>query len=80
MSLYDAVATLPLTIDAYSLEGLARMVSSGFERKSTIFVLHGAGEEGRGEDVTYEARTALAAHQDRINYIGRAACRDIVWE
>jgi hypothetical protein len=54
MSLYDAVAQLPLKIDAYALEGLSRTVSSGFERKSTIFVLQGAGEEGRGEDVTYE--------------------------
>ena len=55
MSLYDLVASLPLKIEGYSLEGLARTVSSGFERKSTIFVLQGAGEEGRGEDVTYEA-------------------------
>jgi hypothetical protein len=54
MSLYDAVASLPLKIDAYSLEALSRTVSSGFERKSTVFVLQGAGEEGRGEDVTYE--------------------------
>jgi L-alanine-DL-glutamate epimerase-like enolase superfamily enzyme len=55
MSLYDAVAQLPLKIDGYALEGLSRTVSSGFERKSTIFVLQGAGEDGRGEDVTYEA-------------------------
>jgi hypothetical protein len=55
MSLYDDVASLPLKIDAYSLEALSRTVSSGFERKSTIFVLQGAGEDGRGEDVTYEA-------------------------
>ena len=41
MSLYDLVASLPLKIEGYSLEGLARTVSSGFERKSTIFVLHG---------------------------------------
>lgn len=54
MSLYDPIASLPLKIDDYALEGLARTVSSGFERKSTIFVLRGAGEEGRGEDVTYE--------------------------
>jgi len=54
MSLYDLVASLPLKIEGYSLEGLARTVSSGFERKSTIIVLQGGGEEGRGEDVTYE--------------------------
>jgi L-alanine-DL-glutamate epimerase-like enolase superfamily enzyme len=55
MSLYDHVAGLPLQIDGYELERLARTVSSGFERVSTVFVLRGAGEQGRGEDVTYEA-------------------------
>jgi L-alanine-DL-glutamate epimerase-like enolase superfamily enzyme len=55
MSLYDLVASLPLKIDGYALEGLARTVSSGFERKSTTYVLQGGGHEGRGEDVTYEA-------------------------
>ncbi|MDA0165057.1 hypothetical protein OM076_32610 [Solirubrobacter ginsenosidimutans] len=55
MSLYDLVSSLSLRIDGYTLEGLARTVSSGFERKSTIIVLTGGGEEGRGEDVTYEA-------------------------
>ena len=54
MSLYDLVSSLSLRIDGYTLEGLARTVSSGFERKSTIIVLQGGGEEGRGEDVTYE--------------------------
>jgi L-alanine-DL-glutamate epimerase-like enolase superfamily enzyme len=54
MSLYDAVAALPLTIEGYGLQALSRTVSSGFERKTTVVVLHGGGEEGRGEDVTYE--------------------------
>ena len=55
MPLYDLVASLPLKIEGYTLEGLSRTVSSGFERKSTIIVLHGSGHDGRGEDVTYEA-------------------------
>jgi hypothetical protein len=55
MSTYERVADLPLTIERYALEGLARQVSSGFERLSTVIHLHGAGEEGIGEDVTYEA-------------------------
>ena len=54
MPLYDLVASLPLQIEGYTLEGLSRTVSSGFERKSTIIVLHGSGHDGRGEDVTYE--------------------------
>src|SRR6478609_12036541 len=55
MSLYDAVRDLPLVIDSYALEGLEQQVSSGFLRKSTVIRLSGAGEEGLGEDVTYEA-------------------------
>src|SRR3954454_21090671 len=60
MSLYDPIADLPLTIEGYTLERLARTVSSGFERVSTTIVLHGGGHEGRGEDVTYEAEAHVA--------------------
>ena len=55
MSLYDAVRDLPLIVDDYALDGLEQQVSSGFLRKSTVIRLAGAGEEGLGEDVTYEA-------------------------
>ena len=55
MSLYDAVRDLPLTIEAYDLEVHELDVSSGFTRKTTTIRLAGAGEEGLGEDVTYEA-------------------------
>jgi len=55
MSTYDLVADLPVRIDAYDLEGLVQNVSSDFERKSTIIHLRGAGEEGLGEDVVYDA-------------------------
>jgi L-alanine-DL-glutamate epimerase-like enolase superfamily enzyme len=54
-STYELLAELPLTIDSYELEGLRAEVSSDFERKSTIIRLCGAGEEGVGEDVTYDA-------------------------
>ncbi len=55
MSLYDAVKELPLTVDAYDLEVRSLDVSSGFTRKTTTIRLTGGGEEGLGEDVTYEA-------------------------
>ncbi len=55
MSLYDAVRDLPLRIDAYSLEGLEEQARPDFLRKTTVIRLQGAGEEGVGEDVTYEA-------------------------
>jgi L-alanine-DL-glutamate epimerase-like enolase superfamily enzyme len=63
MTLYDQVAGLPLTIESYALEGLIRTVSSGFERKTTVIALRGAGHEGRGEDVTYEREAHDAQQQ-----------------
>ena len=63
MSLYETIATLPLRIEGYTLQALARTVSSGFERKSTIIVLRGGGEEGHGEDVTYEPEAHDAQQQ-----------------
>jgi hypothetical protein len=55
VSLYDSVRDLPLQIDGYSLEGLELQARPEFLRKTTVLHLHGAGEEGIGEDVTYEA-------------------------
>jgi hypothetical protein len=54
MSRYDQLATLDLQINSYDLELKERDTSSGFLRTSTIIALHGDGETGRGEDVTYE--------------------------
>ena len=55
MSLYDSVRDLPLTVESYALDGLEQQVSSDFLRKTTLVRLIGAGEEGIGEDVTYDA-------------------------
>jgi hypothetical protein len=63
MSTYDRVADLPLRIDGYALEGLARTVSSGFNRQTTIVHLQGAGEEGLGEDVTYDEAEQVTAQE-----------------
>jgi hypothetical protein len=54
MSTFDALADLPLVIDGYGLEGL-ELQTPGFERLSTVIHLEGGGEEGLGEDVTYDA-------------------------
>jgi L-alanine-DL-glutamate epimerase-like enolase superfamily enzyme len=51
---YERIAELPLTIEGYALEGRRRRVSAEFERHTTTFHLEGAGEEGLGEDVTYD--------------------------
>jgi hypothetical protein len=54
MSTWELIRDLPVEIDDYSLEPLSAKVSSEFERKSTVFHLRGAGQEGVGEDVTYD--------------------------
>ena len=55
MSTWETIAGLALEIEDYTLEPLQATVSSAFERKSTVIRLQGAGEEGLGEDVTYDA-------------------------
>jgi hypothetical protein len=52
---WERLAGLPVQIDAYELEPLQALVSSEFERKSTVIHVNGAGHEGVGEDVTYDA-------------------------
>jgi L-alanine-DL-glutamate epimerase-like enolase superfamily enzyme len=55
VSLYDAVRELPLVIENYALEPLELQARSDFLRKTTVVHLQGEGEEGIGEDVTYDA-------------------------
>ena len=55
LNTWELVADLPLEIEVYELEPLQAFVSSDFERKSTIVHMTGAGHEGLGEDVTYDA-------------------------
>jgi hypothetical protein len=54
MNTYDSVRSLPLEIDSYELEPLEREVARGFTLRRTVVVLHGGGEEGRGEEVDYD--------------------------
>src|SRR5919204_3759641 len=60
MGTYSRLADLPVEIDSYELEGLEAAVSSAFTRLSTVIHLRGAGEEGVGEDVTYDALDHIA--------------------
>jgi L-alanine-DL-glutamate epimerase-like enolase superfamily enzyme len=60
MSTYDLLAGLSLQIEGYELEALERDVSSDFTRLSTIVRLRGAGQEGQGEDVTYDGLDHVA--------------------
>ena len=74
MSLPDVLARLPLHIDGYELERLQRDVSSDFTRVSTHIRLHGDGEEGIGEDVTYDAED-----QDALQEAGTIQPLDGKW-
>ena len=60
MSTYDLIADLPLEVEDYALEPLERDVSSAFTRLSTVIHLRGGGEEGVGEDVTYDGLDHVA--------------------
>jgi L-alanine-DL-glutamate epimerase-like enolase superfamily enzyme len=54
MTTFDKLAGLPLEVDDYELEGLELQLPA-FERLTTVIRLRGGGEEGLGEDVTYDA-------------------------
>jgi L-alanine-DL-glutamate epimerase-like enolase superfamily enzyme len=54
VSTWELLAGLPVHIDGYELEPLQRDVSSDFTRLSTVIHLQGGGQEGVGEDVTYD--------------------------
>jgi L-alanine-DL-glutamate epimerase-like enolase superfamily enzyme len=60
MATFDSLASLPVEIDGYSLEGLEADVSSDFTRLSTVIHMHGGGLEGVGEDVTYDQLDHIA--------------------
>jgi hypothetical protein len=55
MALWESVAELTVKVDGYTLERRESSTPSGWTRVTTTVVLAGAGESGRGEDVTYEA-------------------------
>jgi hypothetical protein len=67
VALYDAVADLPLTIESVAQESRSVTVGGGrFTRTTTTVLLRGRGEEGAGEDVTYdgEAHPSFQARLD----------------
>jgi hypothetical protein len=57
MTTYDRIRSLPLHVDGYFLEPLEQEVARGFTLRRTTVVLHGRGEEGRGEEVDYDPAT-----------------------
>ncbi len=53
MATFDRLADLPLEIEGYELQGHEHVIP-GFERLSTVIHVWGGGEDGLGEDVTYD--------------------------
>ena len=72
MNAWDAVRSLPLEIESYDLEPLEREVARGFTLRRTVVVLHGRGEEGRGEEVDYDPRAqeAFQADEGKLPFAG----------
>jgi len=60
MALYERLAELPVEIEGYELAPLSLDVSSDFTRDTTVIRLHGGGEQGIGEDVTYDGLDHVA--------------------
>ena len=54
MGTWDELAALPVEIEGYELEGRELPFSEEFIRYTTLITLRGGGEEGVGEDVTYD--------------------------
>jgi hypothetical protein len=65
VSTYDAVADLPLTIESYELEPHELSFGDVFTRMTTVIRLRGGGEEGAGEDVTYDGLDHVALQTAR---------------
>jgi L-alanine-DL-glutamate epimerase-like enolase superfamily enzyme len=56
VSTYSLVADLPLEIESCALEPLEFEVAAGWTRRTTVVRLRGRGEDGVGEDVTYDGK------------------------
>jgi len=63
-STFSKFADLPLRIESCSLERLSMNITAGFERLTTVVHLHGGGEEGVGEDVSYIADEHIAFQRE----------------
>jgi hypothetical protein len=54
-SLWTRLDQTPLEVERYELERLEQPVTRGFTRVSTVIHLHGGGQEGLGEDITWQS-------------------------
>ncbi|HEY7018930.1 MAG TPA: hypothetical protein VH297_10730 [Gaiellaceae bacterium] len=73
-SLWKRLAPTPVEVERYELERLEHPVTRGFTRVTTVVHLHGGGQEGVGEDVTWYAQ-----HHDRELDLGPILPLDGSW-
>lgn len=66
MNYYAAFKDLPLKIESHEFIRHTMAVSTGMERVTSEIVLRGAGQEGRGEDVTYETLDHDVLQKDAV--------------
>jgi L-alanine-DL-glutamate epimerase-like enolase superfamily enzyme len=67
VALYDKIADLSLEIEGYELEGLEMSLGPEFTRLTTLIKLRGGGEEGIGEDVTYDGLEHIAFRDEKAD-------------
>ena len=65
VSTWDQLASLPVEIERYDLEGRELVFGEEFVRYTTLITLHGGGEEGVGEDVVYDGSDHFACRGRR---------------
>ena len=65
MPLFDSVRDLKLTVEGVELERF-ELPLRHFTRRTTVVHLHGDGQEGVGEDVSYEEQLHLEFELDEL--------------
>jgi hypothetical protein len=65
---YDHIADLGVQVEDYDFEQYERDTSSGFTRTTTVVSLHGNGEIGQGEDVTYDNEAHYTLHDSSEDF------------
>jgi hypothetical protein len=70
MRTFDRLAGLTVEVDGYTLEGLSAQLTPDMLRRCTVVHLHGGGQEGLGEDVTYDP-------EDHERFQNRGAVHDL---
>lgn len=81
--LVDELAALSLAVEHVAVERLERAVADGTVRRTALVRLRGAGEEGLGEEVTFQPDDLLQPGDERLRDVleaGRPRTLGELWE